>query len=352
MHYVKLIFLAIALVLVSCKKDKPEPVVDGTLSNGILVLCEGLYQQNNASVSWISLTSEAVENSFFEAKTTRSLGDTGNDMQRYGGKIYIVVNVSSTIEVMDAMTFAPIKQIVMTANGTSKQPRALACSNGKVYVSCFDGFVDVIDTTSLNVEQRIAVGLNPEGMAVSGSYLYVANSGGLNTPTMDSTLSVIDLTTHTEINKITVGLNPGAVVADDQGDIYVIARGNYGTVPTKVVHIGAQGSATVEIMPFTAAGFAKMGAKFLIYQYNFASGTANVLLFNPFSESVESSNFLDLSEVTTLYGIQYNPKNDRIYCVDAMNYTNTGYVREFSSAGSYLRSFHVGLNPGKLLFYE
>ncbi|OFZ65622.1 MAG: hypothetical protein A3D92_17415, partial [Bacteroidetes bacterium RIFCSPHIGHO2_02_FULL_44_7] len=335
MRSINLIVCTFLIVLVSCKKDKPEPLVDATLSNGILVLCEGLFQQNNASISWISAANEAVENGFFEAKTARSLGDTGNDMQRYGGKIYIVVNVSSTVEVMDALTFAPIQQIQMTANGTSKQPRSLAFNNGKVYVSCFDGFVDVIDTTSLVVEQRIAVGLNPEGMAVSGSYLYVANSGGLNTPTMDSTLSVIDLTTHTEISKITVGLNPGAVLADDQGDIYVIARGNYSTVPAQVVRIGAQSGASLDILPFTGSGFAKMGSKFLIYQSNFSGGGGNVLLFDPLSESVENSNYLNLSDVATLYGIQYNPQSDRIYCLDAMNFTNTGYVREFSGSGSY-----------------
>lgn len=339
------------LVIASCKKDEPDPIVDATLSNGILVLCEGLFQQNNASVSWISLTNEAVENGFFEAKTTRSLGDTGNDMQRYGGKIYIVVNVSSTVEVLDAHSFAPIKQIQMAANGTSKQPRSLAFNNGKVYVSCYDGFVDVIDTTSLNVVQRIAVGLNPEGMAVSGSYLYVANSGGLNGPEMDSTLSVIDLATNTEINKITVGMNPGGVIADDQGDIYVIARGNYSMVPPQVVRI-PQGSSTVQILPVIATGFAKMGSKFLMYHYDFSSGAANVSLFNTLTESVENSNYLDLSQVTTLYGVQYNPQSDRIYCMDAMNFTNTGYVREFSAAGTYLRSFQVGLNPTKLLFYE
>lgn len=344
-------FLFICLLLFSCKKDEPKPVVDATLSNGILVLCEGLFQQNNASVSWISLANEAVENSFFEAKTNRSLGDTGNDMKRYGGKIYIVVNVSSTIEVLDAQSFAPIKQIQMVANGTSKQPRSLAFNNGKVYVSCFDGFVDVIDTTNLNIQQRIAVGLNPEGMAISGAFLYVANSGGLNGPEMDSTVSVIDLTSNTEVNKITVGMNPGAVAVDDEGDIYVIARGNYGSVPAKVVRI-AQGTSTVEILPFEASGFAQMGSKFLIYYYDFSSGSANVSLFNALSESIENSNYLDMAQIITLSGLHYNPQNDRIYCLDAMNFTNTGYVREFSASGSYLRSFQVGLNPSKLLFYE
>jgi YVTN family beta-propeller protein len=67
--------------------------------------------------------------------------------------------------------------------------------------------------------QRIAVGQNPEGLAVSNGKLYVANSGGLNFPDVDSTVSVIDLTTHTELLKITVGKNPGGVCVDSEGDV-------------------------------------------------------------------------------------------------------------------------------------
>jgi hypothetical protein len=35
-----------------------------------------------------------------------------------------------------------------------------------------------------------------------------------------------------------------------------------------------------------------------------------------------------------------------------MGYTNTGYIREYDVQGNYLQSYHVGLNPSKILFYE
>ena len=38
--------------------------------------------------------------------------------------------------------------------------------------------------------------------------------------------------------------------------------------------------------------------------------------------------------------------------MDAMNFTNTGYVREFDVSGTYVQSFHVGLNPNKILIYD
>jgi YVTN family beta-propeller protein len=350
MRFINLLILA--LVLFSCKKDNPDPVVVDQLSNGMLVLNEGLFQQNNSSVSWVSFANGAVSNGFFEAKTQRALGDTGNDMKRYGGKVYIVVNVSSTIEVLNAKNFTAIKQIQMQANGIAKQPRSIAFAHGKAYVSCFDGFVDVIDTASLNVIQRIPVGLNPDGLAAKGNFLYVSNSGGLNAPTMDSTLSVIDLTSHTETERITVGLNPGGVTVDDEGDIYVIRRGNYGSIPSRLVRIDGQDHNVIETLPFDATSLAVMGQKFLVSYFNFSTSQSSVGLFNPLTETMESPDFIDLSQVSTLYGVHYHAGSNRIYCLDAMSFTNSGYVRVFSTAGNYLASYHVGLNPSKIVFYE
>lgn len=339
------IILFLCGVLASCKKDETPPAVADTLGNGMVVLCEGLFQQNNSSVSWVNLSDQSVVTSFFEAKTTRSLGDTGNDMQRYGGKIYIVVNVSGTVEVLDAHTFAPVKQIAMTG----KQPRSVAFSGNRAFVTCYDGFVDVLDTASLSVVQRIPVGLNPEGLVVSGSKLYVANSGGLNAPLMDSTVSVIDLNTLTETDRITVGLNPGDIEVDGQGDIYVIARGNYGSIPSRMLKITGQ---NVQSFSFDASGITRMGDKLLVSYYDYGSGQASVGLFNSLTEQMENPAYLDVSGITTLYGVQYDAGSNTIYCFDAVSFTNTGYVNEYTAGGAYVRRFHVGLNPSKLIRYE
>ena len=343
----KLVLIFIAVSLLSCKKDKEEdPIVSTNLSNGMVVLCEGLFQQNNSSLSWVDLSSGAVQNSFFLNKTGRLLGDTGNDLQKYGSKIYIVVNVSSTIEVLSASNFESIKQIEMTNGQVSKQPRSMAFANGKVFVSCYDGYVDVIDTTSLTVTNRIQVGQNPEGVTYANGNIYVANSGGLNFPNVDSTLSVIDVNSEIELMKITVGPNPGAVIADAFGDVYVISRGNYGTIPSRLKRINTATNTMDETFNFDVNGISKMNNNFLIHD-----GTT-VSIFNPNTESIENSNLVNTSGVTTLYHIQYSASRDRIYLLDAMNYTSLGFVRVFNSDGSYVSSYEVGLNPSKIIFYD
>ena len=160
-------FFLLIVVLFSCDKDDNQPIVKESLHNGMLVLCEGLFQQNNSSLSWIDLGTGGVSLDFFTAQNGRFLGDTGNDMQHYGSKIYIIVNNSNTVEVINKHNGKSVKQISMNNGSIGKQPRSIAFYQGKAFVTCYDGFVDVIDTTSLTVTQRISVGANPEGIAVS-----------------------------------------------------------------------------------------------------------------------------------------------------------------------------------------
>jgi YVTN family beta-propeller protein len=342
----------LSLLLFACDKDDNQPTVTETLDNGILVLCEGLFQQNNSSLSWIDLSNETVNTDFFTSQNGRFLGDTGNDMKVYGSKIYIIVNNSNTVEVINKKDGKSIKQISMTNGAAAKQPRSITFYNGKAFVTCYDGFVDVIDTTSLTISQRIPVGSNPEGLAISNGKLFVSNSGGLNYPAVDSTVSIIDLASYTELDRIVVGKNPGAIQVDSEGDVYVITRGNYGTIPSRMVRINSQTNAVEQTFSFDASGMALMQDYFLISFYNYSTQTSEIRLFNTLSETLANSNFISTSGLTTLYGIQYNPVSDKIYCLDAMNYTNSGYVRQYTSSGVFEKSYHVGLNPSKLVFYE
>lgn len=351
MRWISILFV---LSMFSCKKDKPDPVVTTDhLDKCMLVLCEGLYQQNNSEVSFVNISDGSISNDFFFQRTSRSLGDTGNDMIRYGGKIYVVVNASSTIEVMDASNFNPIDQIIMNENNQAKQPRFVIGYGSNVYVSCYDGFVDVIDTTTLIVTQRIQVGANPEGLAVSNGKLYVANSGGLNYPNLDSTISVINLSSNLEMFKLTVGMNPGDVEVDDVGNIFVVCRGDYMSNPSSLVQIDAATDLVANTFAIPVTEIAPFQNGKILLAYNDFSGSSNqVGVFNVSIGALENPQFLDLSNVTSVYDIQYSMTGDKIYLCDAMNFTTTGYVHVFNSNGDALNSYHVGLNPTKILIYE
>lgn len=343
--------LIILLVLTSCKDDKPpQPIAE--MKNGMLVLCEGLYQQSNSSLSWVDFSNSEVFTNFYSDKNGQNLGDTGNDLKVYGEKIYLVVTGSSTIEVLNAKTGVRIKQIPMLVGSSPKLPRAVTFHGGKAFVACQDGFVDIIDTVSLSVVSRIQVGSNPEDLVIASNKLYVSNSGGLNYPNYDSTVSVVNLSSYSEISKIAVGKNPGKLIVDEQQEVYVITRGDYGVIPSRMHRINTAGDFLEQSFPFDALGIAEMGNNFLITHYNYSTQQHTIRLFNPWNETLLLDPYFSASEVQTLYGIKYDESRDKIFCLDAMNFTNSGYVRQYASDGTFEKSYHVGLNPTKILIYD
>ena len=92
-----LIIILLTLLLVSCNDmyDVPrEPIWnDSTETTQLLVLSEGLFNMNNSTLTLVDLQTGNIDYDHFRSTNGRGLGDTGNDMQLYGSKIYITVNI-------------------------------------------------------------------------------------------------------------------------------------------------------------------------------------------------------------------------------------------------------------------
>src|ERR1700761_1245679 len=155
-----LIATAFCFVLASCKKDHPINVVTGPITDGLYVLNQGLFNQNNSTLSFYSYSSKTVTPDIFSTANNRGLGDTGNDIEIYGSKTYVVVNVSSTVEVIDSKTAKSIKQIKLFNGNTAREPRDIVFYKNNAFVTSYDGTVAVIDTAALTVSQYITVGRN------------------------------------------------------------------------------------------------------------------------------------------------------------------------------------------------
>ncbi len=147
--YIFSCWLSSIILFVACDdmEDKPftsgiigDPTETGTAE--LYVLCEGLFNQNNSSLARFSFGNQQMVRDYFKAVNRRGLGDTANDMAIYGSKIYVIVNISSTVEVIDFRTGSSLKQIQMlTENGSSRQPRYIAFHKEKAYVCSYDGTV-------------------------------------------------------------------------------------------------------------------------------------------------------------------------------------------------------------------
>lgn len=338
--------------LVACNEEDPvpeEPTLDTEQSaTGVYFLNAGNWKSNNATLDYYNPETGVLSPKVFVSLNGRGLGDTANDMVIYGSKMYIVVNMSGTIEVTDLFgksikTISPKDEA-----GEPQLPRMATAAQGKVFVSLYDGHVACIDTTSLDIVKKVKVGANPEGLCELNGKLYVANSGGYN-PIPDSTLSVVDLQTLTVEKELVVTCNPKTVQKDAMGNLYVLSLGNYGDIPGTLQQVDVATGKRKVIETNSQLISSVNKDKVYIYsakQENWVVTEYGFKVYDVQKGAMVSANFItDGTVVDNAYCLSVDPVSGNVY-IGTSDYVNTGDMFVFSPEGKLLDKVAVsGLNP-------
>ena len=264
-----LLFLG-ALAVAACEKQPVKRTAEESELTGtkvqvsaiptgiskVFILNEGGMGSNNASLDILRLQEGEASGDYItgvfkkvnlDAKA--GLGDVGNDIAVNGDELWMVINNSGIVEVVSALDE---KEIAVVKVPT---PRNIAFDANYAYVSSWAGAyatysydatgastltdsknpkgqVYRINLKTKKVEGSVEVGYQPEGLAVSGGKLYVANSGGISCQlapdyAYDKTVSVIDTKTFKVSKTLEVVVNLKNVYADGKGNVYVTSMGNY-----------------------------------------------------------------------------------------------------------------------------
>jgi len=344
------IALCLCIMFFSCRHDEViyptigTHVSDEMRQGGLYILCEGNMGSNKARLDYMNLeTGDYYSNWYGSQNPTqlKELGDVGNDIQQYGGKLYAVINCSHKVEIMDLKARHIAKIDIPNC-------RYIAFHGNKAYVSAYVGSVadpDMLgsvfelDTASLEITGEVKVGHQPDELCVVDDKLYVVNSGGYLTNRYDSTLSVIDLNTFTEIEKITVGLNPTRIRVDNQKRLWICAQGNYVNKTSRLVildHCRDQKAISTPCSNIVIAGTN-------VYVID---GEANKLRLFSTIDLTEQDCPIDISAFEHPYGLLAT--EDALFVTDAKNYVSSGVLHCFGYDGHERWSAKTGDIPGHL----
>lgn len=320
------LYILTGLIVCSCQKTPSPEDAPSSFDNGILCMNEGLFQQNNATLSFYNNDNTKTQHSLFSQINGRGLGDTANDMILYyylnQPYIAIAVDVSSQIEIINAITLKSVKQIPLFNGTTARAPRHLEYFNQNLYSINFDGTVSVIDLSINSVTTTIPCGLNPDNSIIINNKLYVVNSGGLNSPQYDNSITVIDLYSQSVIETFETAINCSSIVVDQENEIYLVSRGNYGDVPTSLLRINSSTYETIETTTMNIGGIAIYQEDLLYYDYD----QKGIYKINTLSEVNNNTKFIDCSNFENFYGLQIDYSSDLIYLIDANNYVTSSTV--------------------------
>ena len=336
---------------------------------GLYLVNEGNMGSNKCTIDYYDYMTGLYSRNFYSERNPnviKELGDVGNDIGIYGSKLYVVVNCSHKVEVMDARTGVRINQIDIP------NCRYIRFHRGKAYVSSYVGPVLIdpdapkgavyeVDTLSLKVTRKVSVGYQPEEMEIIDDYMYVANSGGYRVPNYDNTVSVIQMIDFKQIQQIEVGINLHRIKKDRYKKLWVSSRGDYQTRPSQLYVLekkaGYNRMEVTDTIPVACSNMAIHGDSLFYYATewnNFtATNTISYGIINVATKECISTNFITdgtEKEITIPYGIAVHPETCDIFVTDAKNYVSSGTLYCFTKEGKLKWKVRTGDIPAHITF--
>lgn len=357
----------VALLPTGCRHDElvypSESENTGAVggSGGMYVLNEGNMGSNKCTIDFYDFATGEYHRNIYPERNPEQvmeLGDVGNDIAVYGSKLYITVNCSHKVEVLDAATARRIKQIDIP------NCRYLAFNEGNAYVSSYIGPVGVdpnsplgavvrIDTVSLTVTGEATVGYQPEEMAVAGNTLFVANSGGYRAPYYDNTITAISLSDFSPSYTIETEINLHRLKADRNGALWANSRGNLKDIPSSLIKFtkGTDGKYKVNrVFQIPCDNFTFRGDSLLYVSSSNGKNTYGAINIID-GRSLGSFISPELEKkILKPYALEVDPFSGNLFLTDAKNYVSSGTVYCIDRQGNALWEARTGDIPAAIAF--
>ena len=299
----------------------------------------------------------------------QGMGNTGNDMALVDGRLWVLMNASNQVVVLD------MPSCKLNTSISIESPRHLDMDENYVYITSYGGAVYGGDPTEgkvYRVNRRtfafdfLQVGYQPEGVSVVADKLFVANSGGYNY-THDNRLTVIDLNQWKVLSQQEMPVTNLNEMKLAHGKLWMSSYGEstwteetpgnwFQTIsapmslvsvpitlaeaPTVVPGVHADKMTYCEPNLYVIGNDAEMtgGYDLCLYKVNTNTGTITTTHF-------EGS---DLHQVGDPYGLLVNPANGDIYICDA-SFTGDSKVHCFNASLQWKWSVTTGIGTGHLL---
>jgi hypothetical protein len=347
----KLAIFALSTLLLSCSDDveTTNTTANTKTYNGIFVLNEGGFNKSNSSISFLSNDfSELIPNLFNTINPNEIMGDVAQSVLISGDKIYVVVNNSNKLIVLNRTTF----QQIGTVSTGLVNPRFMAIKNNVLYISCWgnpssptDDYLALINTNDYSAFPKISVAEGPENMIINNNVLFVAHKGGYN---FGNIISVINTNTNTFSSFINTGDKPSLLtIFNNQLHVFCNGKPSYSGSETggKFNSYDLTNYAQIQSLSFNTN---QHPSNFVVNQNNVYYSLNNEIFKKDLTTNTLPSTSLFNPQVTYLYGLNVN--NNNIFVCDAKNFSNAGNLKIFNENGTLIAEKATGIAPNGVYF--
>ncbi len=347
----KILILFLGVWLAGCVKDKPQYTPPYISSGNVAIVCEGNLGNGDGTLYIYNTATDSVAGDLYKAANGQQPGDVFQSMTRIGDSLYLCVNNSDKIVVIDAHTYK------LAGTISIPKPRyILPISKRKAYVSTlFSTKLYTIDPTDLQVlGATILPYQNPEGMCLVGGSLFVCPWD-----TMCNKILKIDAETGQIIQAIQVpGYAPHAVLVDKEQMLWVVSGNPVKRRAAAITRIDpSTGSVLksytlpVDADPIKPAfNTTRDTLYFIEVQYNGSAENNGIYRMGIHEATVPTTPFIKAAKYQYYWALGIEPSTGNIYVGDPKGFIQKGNVLVYNTAGTLLQTFNVGLGPGQFYF--
>ncbi len=330
------------LTLSSCEKDEPntpDPVDPGV--QNVLISNEGNFQAGNASLGVYNLETETYAAKVFEARNGRPLGDVLQSINKINNRLYLVVNNSGKIEVLNPEDYSS----TATISGLSSPRFILGVGNSLAYVSdLYSDSLAVVDLSTNTIDHYINISTNSERMLKVGNKVYVGH--GYKTV---SGVSVIDITTETVSKVIPTADYPLAMEQDKDGNVWVLCGGDaFNGTPGALEVIDPATDSNIKQLDLNGSSYINQMV------FNEDRDSLYVLTDAVYKMSVSATGVpstpLIKDENRSFNGMGFFSDRQELWLGDDKAFSQEGEVLIYSRSGKVKSSFGTGVGPNGFYF--
>ncbi len=337
------------LFLTACDDDD-TPTTQSEFATGLLVLNEGSFQQDLASISHIDTETKQVTNNVFNQVNGRNLGDIGQSMSIVGDLMYIIVNNSQKIEVVNTNTL----ETIQTITGFASPRYFLSISNDKAYVSnLFGGKVDIVDLNNFSITDSFSMPCEADTNFCWTEQMVFLNDKAFVASMKDAEILVINTTTDELEKRIKVGIDPNSLVLTSSGDLWVLCGGGFAPPLQENAALYRIDTDALEV----AQSWQFDDINETPDRLNISSDEQSLYYLNGgvYRFDVNDTELPTTPVVSSndhfFYNLSMHPETDNLYLTDAIDFQQNGLLFEVDGQTyAFIDTFEVGVIPSKVYF--
>ncbi len=343
--------LIFVLSTLACNSQKFQGLE--SFGPGIVIVNEGNFTMSNASLSFYDFESGQTIDQVFYLVNGFKLGDVAQSAIELDGKIFVVVNNSGKIVVLDSKTFKFQGEIA----GLVSPRYILPVDDSLAYVTdLYSRSLSVVNYKTFQKVGNVDIGATSEAIVKYGDYAFVTNWSYGNK------VFRINVKTN-QVDSLVVGYQPNSLVVDKYQRLWVLSDGGLGvdserdTLPSlTVIDIASFQKQKVfyfdslDISPtHLVANLTQDTLYFLVSAWQKTQNEHFGIYRMAVDDTVLPANVFITQGNYTFYSLQYVATLGLVVC-DAQDFVQPGNVLIFNPyTGGIKNQFSAGIIPGQVL---